>query len=71
MAGGPDLRTSGSGNPGGANAAKVLGKRWGYSVMAADIAKGAVASAAGRRVAGDVGAHVAATAAVAGHCYPV
>src|SRR4051812_25152847 len=35
--GSTDLRASGSGNPGAANAIKVLGARWGYGVMAADI----------------------------------
>lgn len=39
--------------------------------MAADIAKGAVASRIGRRLAGDIGQHVAGVAAVVGHCYPV
>lgn len=66
-----DLRAHGSGNPGGANAAAVLGRRWGYSVMVADIAKGAAAARLGRRLAGDGGQHVAAVAAVVGHCYPV
>jgi len=66
-----DLRTTGSGNPGAANAMKMLGAGWGYGVMAADVAKGAVACAAGRRLAGDGGAHVAGTAAVIGHCFPV
>jgi acyl phosphate:glycerol-3-phosphate acyltransferase len=66
-----DLRTSGSGNPGGANAARLLGKRWGYAVMASDIAKGALACAAGRGIGGDLGAHIAGTSAVIGHCYPV
>lgn len=66
-----NLRSEGTGNPGGANAAVVLGKRWGYGVMIADIAKGALASAAGGRIAGDLGRHVAASAAVTGHCYPV
>lgn len=66
-----DLRTAGTGNPGGANAAVLLGRRWGYAVMAADIAKGAVASRLGRRLAGDPGQHVGAVAAVIGHCYPV
>jgi glycerol-3-phosphate acyltransferase PlsY len=65
-----DLRASGSGNPGAANAIALLGPRWGYGVMAADIAKGAVAAAAGRRVAGGAGAHAAGVAAVLGHCYP-
>jgi glycerol-3-phosphate acyltransferase PlsY len=66
-----DLREAGSGNPGAANAIKVLGPGWGYGVMAADVAKGAAACAVGRRVAGDTGAHVAGTAAVVGHCFPV
>jgi acyl phosphate:glycerol-3-phosphate acyltransferase len=70
-AGPPDLRRAGSGNPGAVNAMRVLGRRWGYAVMAADVAKGAVACGAGRRLAGDGGAHVAGTAAVVGHCYPV
>ena len=70
-AGHKDLRTQGTGNPGGLNAAKVLGTRWGLGVMAADIAKGAVASALGRRIAGDDGAYAAGTAAVVGHCFPL
>jgi acyl phosphate:glycerol-3-phosphate acyltransferase len=66
-----DLRAVGSGNPGAANAIKVLGPAWGYAVMAADIAKAAGAAAAGRRLCGTDGAHVAGTAAVVGHCWPV
>jgi acyl phosphate:glycerol-3-phosphate acyltransferase len=69
--GGTDLRHAGSGNPGAANAIAVLGPRFGYAVMAADIAKGAAACAAGRVAAGGWGAHVAGTAAVVGHCFPV
>ncbi len=38
-----DLREAGSGNPGGANAAKVLGARAGAMVIGGDIAKGAAA----------------------------
>jgi len=49
----------------------VLGKRWGYGVLIADVMKGAVACAAGGRLAGDTGAHVGGTAAVVGHCLPV
>ena len=66
-----DLRRHGSGNPGGANAAAVLGARWGYAVMAADIAKGAAAARLGRRLAGDTGQHLGAVLSVVGHCYPV
>lgn len=66
-----DLRDEGTGNPGAANAARILGAEWGAVVMVADVAKGAVASAAGRRKAGGAGAHVAGVAAVAGHCWPI
>ena len=66
-----DLRTTGSGNPGAVNAIGVLGPAWGYAVMAADVAKGAAACGLGRVVAGDGGAHLAGTAAVVGHCFPV
>jgi glycerol-3-phosphate acyltransferase PlsY len=65
-----DLRTAGTGNPGGANAAVVLGRQWGYAVMAADIAKGFVACRVARRFTGETGQHVAGVAAVVGHCYP-
>lgn len=65
-----DLRSSGTGNPGGANALVVLGRGWGYAVIAADIAKGALACGAGRGLGGDGGSHVAGTAAVIGHCFP-
>ncbi|HAN37128.1 MAG TPA: hypothetical protein DCQ52_17415, partial [Acidimicrobiaceae bacterium] len=54
-----DLRRSGSGNPGGANTLKLLGRRAGYTVMAGDIGKGAVASGVGALVGGPAGAHVA------------
>lgn len=69
--GASSLRSEGTGNPGGANALVVLGKRWGYGIILADIAKGAAACRLGRRLAGDAGAHVAGTAAVIGHCFPV
>ena len=66
-----DLRSTGSGNPGGANALKVLGPRWGYGVIGVDIGKGVVASELGRRIGGGAGAHTAGAAAVVGHCFPV
>ncbi|HUP85231.1 MAG TPA: glycerol-3-phosphate acyltransferase [Acidimicrobiales bacterium] len=66
-----DLRTAGSGNPGGANAVAVLGKWWGAAVIAADVAKAVAASVAGRRLAGDAGAHLAGVASVVGHSYPI
>jgi glycerol-3-phosphate acyltransferase PlsY len=66
-----DLRRAGTGNPGAVNAMAVLGKRWGFAILAVDILKGAGASVIGRRLAGDTGAHVGGTAAVIGHCFPV
>lgn len=66
-----DLRRVGSGNPGAANAITQLGAKWGYGVMAADIAKAAIACRVGSRLAGPTGAHAAGTAAVIGHCFPV
>ena len=65
-----DLHQAGSGNPGALNAAQVLGRGWGLTVLAADVGKGAVAGALGRAVGGDTGAYVAATAAIAGHIAP-
>jgi glycerol-3-phosphate acyltransferase PlsY len=65
-----ELRRAGSGNPGGVNARRLLGPWAGRAVIAADVAKGVTACFLGRRLAGDVGAHVAGVTAVAGHCYP-
>ena len=66
-----DLRSSGSGNPGGVNARRVLGRRVGTAVVVADIGKGVAACGWGRRRGGDLGAHLAGVAAVIGHCYPL
>ena len=65
-----DIRSVGTGNPGAANVAGVLGRKWGAVVMAADVAKGAAACRLGGRLAGAQGLHAAGPAAVAGHCYP-
>jgi glycerol-3-phosphate acyltransferase PlsY len=66
-----DLRHAGTGNPGAVNAMAVLGKGWGWGILAADATKGALACGVGRRLAGGSGAHLAGTAAVVGHCFPV
>jgi glycerol-3-phosphate acyltransferase PlsY len=66
-----NLREAGSGNPGAINAIKMLGARWGLVVLAADIAKGAIAVVLGFIVGGDAGAYAAATAAIVGHIFPV
>jgi acyl phosphate:glycerol-3-phosphate acyltransferase len=66
-----NLREAGSGNPGAINAIKMLGTRWGLIVLVADIAKGLAAGVIGLVIAGDPGAYAAATAAIAGHIFPV
>ena len=66
-----DLRKAGTGNPGAVNAMAVLGKSWGWGILAADATKGALACGAGRRLAGPTGANVAGACAVIGHCLPV
>jgi glycerol-3-phosphate acyltransferase PlsY len=65
-----DVRSGGTGNPGGMNARRLLGRRVGSFAITADVVKGVLACGLGRRTAGDLGAHVAGVAAVAGHCYP-
>ena len=66
-----NLREAGSGNPGAINAIKMLGTRWGVVVLVADIVKGTAAGLLGLLIAGDPGAYAAATAAIAGHIFPV
>jgi glycerol-3-phosphate acyltransferase PlsY len=66
-----DLRQTGSRNPGSANALNMLGARAGALVLVGDIGKGAAACAIGGLVAGPVGAHLAGTSSVVGHCYPI
>lgn len=77
---GVDLRKAGSGNIGATNALRVLGKKWGYTVFAADALKGGLAVAAGFLLAevpawkGPVPVHVAVIAAlfaIVGHSFPV
>lgn len=66
-----NLREAGSGNPGALNALNELGKGWGAAVLVADMGKGVAGAFAGRVIAGDVGAYVAATTSIAGHIAPV
>ena len=66
-----DLRAAGSGNPGAANAAQVLGSGWGVAVLVGDIAKAVLAGLLGWVAVGGDGACWGGTAAVVGHCLPV
>jgi glycerol-3-phosphate acyltransferase PlsY len=63
---GHDLRTSGSGNPGTANALRVAGRGTAAAVLLVDLVKGVVAAAAGWALAGPGGAVLGGVAAVAG-----
>ncbi len=68
---GVDVTESGTGNPGAANAAALLGKRAGAAVLVGDAGKAVLAGVVGGRLAGPTGVHVASTASLFGHCYPV
>ena len=65
-----DIRREGSGNPGGLNSIRVLGRGWGLLVILLDTAKGALAGALGLLV-GDIACYAAGTAVIAGHVWPV
>lgn len=67
---GVDPQRDGTGNPGAANVAGLLGRSAGAAVFVLDTAKAFGAGRAGAAIAGPVGANVAASAAVIGHCYP-
>ncbi len=75
---GVDLRKEGSGNIGATNALRVLGKKWGYIVFAADIFKGwlsvALAYAFANRFAPDqlvIAGVLAGLFSVLGHNFPI
>jgi glycerol-3-phosphate acyltransferase PlsY len=70
-AGGHDVTTEGSGNPGASNVARIMGWKAGLLVMAGDLAKGAVASGVGLVIAGRGVAYILGVLAVLGHTYPV
>ena len=66
---GRDLRSSGSGNPGATDAARVLGPRWGVVVLLLDVAKAWLPSLLVLRTMGTLAAIVAGTAVVLGHMF--
>ncbi len=74
---GVDLRKEGSGNIGATNALRVVGKKWGYLVFAADAFKGWLAVVLARIAGGwDTGPAiafgvVAAIFVMIGHVFPV
>lgn len=66
-----DIRSVGSGNPGTLNAMQSIGTAWGLVVLALDMAKGVAAGVVGQAISGDAAAYLGATAAIAGHVFPV
>jgi glycerol-3-phosphate acyltransferase PlsY len=66
-----DIRQAGSGNPGGFNTLREVGKTWGAVVILLDGAKAVIAAAIGWLIGDDAGAYAAATAVIAGHIAPV
>lgn len=66
---GRDLRTTGSGNPGAANAGRVLGRRWGAVVLALDVAKAYVPTVLVLMSVGLVAALVTGLGVVLGHVF--
>jgi len=66
-----DIRRTGSGNPGGFNTIREVGRMWGAVVILLDGGKALVAALVGWLIAGDAGVYAAATAAIAGHIWPL
>jgi len=66
-----DIRRAGSGNPGGFNTFRSVGKGWGVVVVLLDGGKAMFAGLIALVFVGDAAAYAAATAAIAGHIWPV
>jgi len=64
-----DIRSSGSGNIGAANALRTLGKRGALAVLALDALKGFAPTLAAGALGGPLLAALAALASVIGHCW--
>jgi glycerol-3-phosphate acyltransferase PlsY len=67
---GHDPTAEGSGNPGASNVYRVAGARAGMIVFLGDVAKGALATSAGRAAGGPRLGLAAGLAAVLGHVFP-
>lgn len=65
-----DIRTTGSGNPGGFNTFRSVGRVWGIVVVLLDGGKALLAGLVGLLVS-DAAAYAAATAVILGHIAPV
>ncbi|HSL74891.1 MAG TPA: glycerol-3-phosphate 1-O-acyltransferase PlsY [Ilumatobacteraceae bacterium] len=70
-AGGIDIATFGSGNPGASNVTRALGWRKGVWVYVLDAGKGAIAAGLGLALDGRPMAYWCGAAAIVGHMFPV
>jgi glycerol-3-phosphate acyltransferase PlsY len=75
MAGGTDIRRSGSGNIGATNVSRLAGYRWALVTLVLDIAKGAIPTWVALHLSAPDGLQwlpaVTVLAAVCGHMYPI
>ncbi|MCQ6267223.1 glycerol-3-phosphate 1-O-acyltransferase PlsY [Fictibacillus sp. WQ 8-8] len=68
---GIDIREHGSGNLGGTNTFRILGKKAGFIVTISDILKGTLAASLPLLLNTDLHVLLAGIPAVIGHCYPL
>ncbi|MGG1574064.1 glycerol-3-phosphate 1-O-acyltransferase PlsY [Fictibacillus sp. NRS-1165] len=68
---GIDIREHGSGNLGGTNTFRILGKKAGFIVTISDILKGTLAASLPWLLNTDLHILLAGIPAVIGHCYPI
>jgi glycerol-3-phosphate acyltransferase PlsY len=68
---GIDIRQHGSGNLGGTNTFRILGKKAGFIVSAADVLKGTLAASLPFLLSIELHPLIAGIPAVIGHCYPI
>lgn len=68
---GGDIRSTGSGNAGATNMARVHGWGAGLITLAGDLLKAAACMLVGHKLLGDVGLALGGAACILGHCFPV
>lgn len=66
-----DVRSSGSGNAGATNVARVFGMKAGIFTLVCDILKTLLPMALGLALDGYLGVAIAGVGAILGHCFPV
>lgn len=66
-----DVRSHGSGNLGGTNSFRVLGKKAGVIVALGDVLKGTLAASLPLLTGSEIDPLLAGIPAVLGHCYPI